>query len=522
MSRCKYLTLGVLLGCLVLGSSLLGSSLVYSHDNQAHNYYERGRFEYSDGQYEQALSFFDEALKIEPGNTTYLISRGQTLMKLKRYEDAEAQFERLLSMGDQAEASGYVELGALYGQTKRYGEAAQAYGRAIELTPNRADLYLARGAMYLEMGDDDRAEAEFRLAAEKDPNLAAASDYQLALVSFRREDLDETNARLDEALQRNPDEALASHIRGLQANVAAEKKARKKWAVLVNVYGQYDDNVSQSPLDGFGLASAGTPTTDKHDFVLGTVLQGRYFLANRRAYNMGFDYTFRGMFYQDLTEFDMMSHTLGWFFAYNSAPWYFHLRTDFGYYYSDYDDKMFMPSMSPGLVYVWGDRDRTEILGFMGFKDMRDGTDDVRRYVLGATHYHTFLDSPWPNNIGLTARGGVRMELEDPVGERAARYVEWELLTGLSFPLPAGFYGDVGLRYAWINYNMNALIDPLNRRRDQRLGWSARVGRSLGDYVRVDLSWDHTYNNSNLTSAGGTDIYQFRRNVYTLMFTGSF
>jgi len=89
-------------------------------------------------------------------------------------------------------------LGDAYRQQKRYEEAAAAYDRAVELsgkpTPDDWFLYYARGIALERVDVWDKAEADFRLALELNPN-------QPQVLNYLGYSLLEHNIKLDEALK---------------------------------------------------------------------------------------------------------------------------------------------------------------------------------------------------------------------------------------------------------------------------------------------------------------------------------
>ena len=57
-----------------------------------------------------------------------------------------------------------------------------AYSHAIELKPNYARAYVGRGWAYLEMGDEQHANADFQTALRFDPSLKGAIDQEATAI----------------------------------------------------------------------------------------------------------------------------------------------------------------------------------------------------------------------------------------------------------------------------------------------------------------------------------------------------
>jgi Flp pilus assembly protein TadD len=138
----------------------------------------------------------------------------------------------------------------------------------ISLQPKTASLYLARGVLYVQLADYERAEADFETAHQLDPGQSLSSAAQ-GLVAAQQNDLDRALAAVQTKLARKPDDAYLLYLRadfltqkGAEPNSpefqAAMQSARKAVAlqpslgdarvVLAKLYmqsGQYKDAVTE-------------------------------------------------------------------------------------------------------------------------------------------------------------------------------------------------------------------------------------------------------------------------------------
>ena len=503
-------------------SWLLFPALAWAIGEEAKTFYDQGVSLYQQGDYEGALAAFDQGLALESNDIGLQLYRGRALAKLDKNQMALDQFLRLVAAGHEARKAALVEIAGIYARTQNHREAVDYYTQALELLPDRGDIYLARGSSQMELANYPAAETDFKRTADVSPDLAARAHFSLAVLNFRRQDYRAAKAELDTAEGLSPDPALARQIGELQKAAAAQLAASKWWSIQTSMLFQYDDNVSLEPLDGFGQGAPDSASSDKDDYSFGFNFIPTVYFMQTKAHQIGVDYMFRGLWYFDLDEFNVMSHTLGAFYAGNRDPFYYRVRVDAGYYSADDEDKMFLYSFSPTFTYAWSRLDRTELLTLVEYKDMQDDTDNAVHYVANPMHYHTFISPQAGQTIGLVARGGGQVEYEDPDGDDGAEYLLYELKTGLSFPIYWQIEGDVGFSYAWVDYEQNDNIDPDDERSDERYMVSAKLGRAFAEYFRVDLQWIHTRNNSNLENAEGIDLYEFERNVFTLMLSGLF
>lgn len=87
------------------------------------------------------------------------------------------------------------------------------------LQPNADDLYVARGVLYVQLAQYDKAEADFEKAYELNPRQSLSTAAQ-GLVAVQENDLDHALSSVQEKLKRKPDDPLLLY---LQADVLSQK-----------------------------------------------------------------------------------------------------------------------------------------------------------------------------------------------------------------------------------------------------------------------------------------------------------
>jgi Flp pilus assembly protein TadD len=120
-------------------------------------------------------------------------------------------------------------------QEQRYAQAADAYGRALQIMPDDPELLYGRGMAYAQGGQIDQAEADFRHLLKlrpNDPDACNALGYTLADAS---RDLDEAERLIEIARAARPnDPAIADSWGWLQYRRGhldeAERVLRSAWA----------------------------------------------------------------------------------------------------------------------------------------------------------------------------------------------------------------------------------------------------------------------------------------------------
>ena len=91
----------------------------------------------------------------------------------------------------------------------------------MSLQPRAAQLYVARGVLYVQLAQYDKAEADFEKAYELDPHQSLSTAAQ-GLAAVQANDLDHALASIQSKLERKPNDALLLY---LQADLLSQKSA---------------------------------------------------------------------------------------------------------------------------------------------------------------------------------------------------------------------------------------------------------------------------------------------------------
>jgi tetratricopeptide (TPR) repeat protein len=190
------------------------------------------------GQNDEALDWYDQ---VADGDEHAFDASVRTAVILqsegKSAEAHETAAQLQMDFADQPEQlrKAIVIDAELYMREKHYAQAADAYGRALRVTPNDADLTYARGLAYAEAGNNDAAIADLRQVLALKPGDADASNalgYTLADIN---RDLPEAEKLIQAARSAHPDDpAIADSWGWLQFRLGhldtAEQSLRTAWA----------------------------------------------------------------------------------------------------------------------------------------------------------------------------------------------------------------------------------------------------------------------------------------------------
>jgi uncharacterized protein (TIGR02145 family) len=184
--------------------------------------------------YDKALADFQDALRIDPK-----VPLAETLEKVKISQYAIKSLLDWQSSGGGSnnDAVAYFKRGNAYREKNEYEQAISNYTQAIQLNPNFAEAYFMRGFTYFHKKDYDKAISEYNQAIRLNPNFWAAyggrgmvyeakgdyyefKDYQSAFQSYGKAIED-----YETALRIKPNDPTAKEIREKLELVEAAQEA---------------------------------------------------------------------------------------------------------------------------------------------------------------------------------------------------------------------------------------------------------------------------------------------------------
>jgi tetratricopeptide (TPR) repeat protein len=122
---------------------------------------------------------------------------------------------------DPRNASLYLDFATISFSHESFQVGIDVITEGLSLLPNAGDLYVARGVLYVQIAQYDKAESDFEKAYELDPNQSLSTAAQ-GLAAVQANDLDHALASIQEKLKRKPNDPLLLY---LQADVLSQKGA---------------------------------------------------------------------------------------------------------------------------------------------------------------------------------------------------------------------------------------------------------------------------------------------------------
>jgi tetratricopeptide (TPR) repeat protein len=115
----------------------------------------------------------------------------------------------------------YVDFATISSTHQSFQVGINVVNEGISQQPKAASLYFARGVLYVELAEYDKAQTDFETAYELDPSQSLSSAAQ-ALALAQQNDLDHALATVQEKLTRKPSDPILLY---LQADILTQKGA---------------------------------------------------------------------------------------------------------------------------------------------------------------------------------------------------------------------------------------------------------------------------------------------------------
>ena len=165
-------------------------------------YFELGNIYDGLLKHDEAISSYDEAIKIDPKFAEAWYNKGIALRKLKKYEEAIKCFDEAIKI-DPKFAEAWYNKGIALRKLKKYEEAIKCFDEARKIDPNYAKAWNNKGIALGKRGKLDEAIKYFDEAIKINPNYAEAwSNKGVALGKLSK--LDEAIKCFDKAIKIDP------------------------------------------------------------------------------------------------------------------------------------------------------------------------------------------------------------------------------------------------------------------------------------------------------------------------------
>ena len=175
-------------------------------------YVNRGNAYMLKGDYDRALTDFNDAIKLQPNHGAAYLNRAVVYFTKQDYDRALVDHNKTIKLQPDFGLA-YLKRGIFYHFKGDSDRALADLNEAIRLQPNSALFYQNRGEVYASRGDYDRAIADFSQAIKLEPNLIVPYLHRGGSYG-EKGDYDRAFADFNLALQLAPANAEAYNSRG--------------------------------------------------------------------------------------------------------------------------------------------------------------------------------------------------------------------------------------------------------------------------------------------------------------------
>lgn len=188
----------VLLGDYVDADKWLTRMLTWT-PNDSDGWYHLGRTKYSENRFTEAVTAFEECLKLDPKNVKAEDNVGLTLAGLGRYDEAAAKYQQAIAWEADApnkDPGPYVDWGSLLLDSNQPESALPLFLQAVKIAPRKSKPHELLGKAYSQLGELANAQEHLEIAVSLSPQ-SAPLHFMLGQVYRKRGLIDKAKSELE-------------------------------------------------------------------------------------------------------------------------------------------------------------------------------------------------------------------------------------------------------------------------------------------------------------------------------------
>jgi tetratricopeptide (TPR) repeat protein len=162
--------------------------------------------------FEEAITFYDEILRLQPSNTHLWTQHAYALAQLQRFTEAIASYDRALA-SEPGNLKVALQRARLLVRLQQYEEALKTYDRILSIDPTQIEALFGRGSVLGRLQRYEEALDTYDLALERQPDKYEVW-FNRANTLGRLERYDDALLAYDRAIQLRPNERETWHNRG--------------------------------------------------------------------------------------------------------------------------------------------------------------------------------------------------------------------------------------------------------------------------------------------------------------------
>lgn len=175
--------------------------------NEAQDFLRRAQIAWRQGQFQEAVRAYRQALEINPESAQAHYGLGLALAQLQKYPEAVDSFRAAVRFEPEW-ATAYKDLGVAYLKVKNWPQAAQAFRSSLQYQPEDPEAHYNLGVALGKLGRHQEALKAFKEALRLKPNYVAALN-NLGMANIKLSRWDEAKRSFDQALTLKPNNSEA-------------------------------------------------------------------------------------------------------------------------------------------------------------------------------------------------------------------------------------------------------------------------------------------------------------------------
>ena len=207
----------------------------------AETYFYRGNEKYLMRVYQDAITVYNEAIRLQPDFANAYVNRGLTKEKLGQHEPAIMDYSSAIKI-DPTLAGAYNNRGSAQRRLGQHFLALEDLNTAIHLDPRYVKAYVNRGNAKNSLGHPNEALEDFNTALALDPDSAEAYNNR-GVAKATLMQLPDAIKDFDTAIELNPELANAFYSRGVAKYIIGRqiREAKSDLLTALKLAKRYDD-----------------------------------------------------------------------------------------------------------------------------------------------------------------------------------------------------------------------------------------------------------------------------------------
>lgn len=469
--------------------------------------FDNGLKEFREENYEEALPWFLDARKKEPGSSSIAFFLGLTYKSMEKYGEAIPYLKDAITLTPHIKEA-LVELADALYQTGDLDSAKKwiELGEQQGLLTSR--LQFLKGLVLLKAGENEKAIEELETAKLLDEKLAQAADFHMATAYAQAGQLVEALECFKAATTLDPTSEIGTYAKEYERGLADKLERERPLQFNIGFGYKYDSNLVAKPISG----PVADVITNQKDSAITCSLGGSY----TAPFSFQGPFFFSAQYSVNVDEYfhktnDSVTQVLTLVPGYSFSRIF--LRVPILYAHSRFNEAEYVQitGLSPLARIALGRNSALEISLAYQKKDylqelqsgISDDDEDRDGDVLSLSAGYTLL----PGEESLL---GLWYTFSDENTDGVNwSYRDNKLSLSLVYPLFESLKLLISGEMDFIRYQNVHTIFEL-KRRDELYTGSAMLSYEIDGNTRIYANYNYTINNSNMP-----DFYEYKRDVYS-------